>query len=383
MKASTRFSGLLLGLILATCAWAQEETQEQSPEQAQETAQEATQGPAGEQAPEPADPEQPQDSNAEAAQDAGVPEDVETAEDGAPVDSELTADESSGPSAEQAQQPEAQAPAEEELQADAQEQEADAEAIASEPATEGAEIFVLQAHPIFPPLTAEQVYRPLVNYLNDALPYRFDLKLTPDYHRYWLSARRGENPHFVLEEPHLVAYRMSRHDFTPLVQAQEPITYSLLTSMNNAESSVRDFIGRRISTMPAPSLGYLILISWYDNPMQQPLIQSNANSWLDAVEIVFSQEADAAIVPHNLVSRYVNMANVLTSREFPGVTIAASSDVPADIQEEVRDALLSLHEDEDHFAALNELDVSQFIEAPAARYEGLEQWLSLVYSSVL
>ena len=182
----------------------------------------------------------------------------------------------------------------------------------------------------------------MVDYLNDALPYRFELKLAPDYHRYWLSTRRGENPHLVLEEPHLAAYRMNQYDFTPLVRAVEPITYSLLTSMNNAESTVRDFIGQRVSTMPAPSLGYLVLASWFDNPMQQPITQSNAASWLDAVEIVFSQEADAAIVPHNLVSRYVNMANVLTSREFPGVTVAASPEVPADIQQEIRSALLAL-----------------------------------------
>jgi ABC-type phosphate/phosphonate transport system substrate-binding protein len=132
--------------------------------------------------------------------------------------------------------------------------------------------------------------------------------------------------------------------------------------------------------MPAPSLGYLVLTSWFDNPMQQPIIQSNASSWLDAVEIVFAQEADASIVPNNLVSRYRNMANVLTSQEFPGVTIAASPDVPADIQEEIKAALLTLHEDEEYFVALNELDIDQFVEADAQAYEGLESWLSLIYT---
>jgi len=250
------------------------------------------------------------------------------------------------------------------------------------PAPESAETFVFQGHPIFPPETAELVYRPLVNYLNDSLPYRFDLEIAPDYHRYWLSTRRGQNPHLVLEEPHLTAFRMEEFNFTPLVRADAPITYSLLTSMENAESSVRDFIGQRISTMPAPSLGYLILTSWFDNPMQQPIIQSNAASWLDAVEIVFSREANAAIVPNNLVSRYVNMANILTSRDFPGVTVAASPEVPIDIQEEIRTALLTLHEDEEHFAALNEIDISQFVEARSSQYEGLEEWLNLVYTGL-
>src|SRR5699024_361475 len=157
-------------------------------------------------------------------------------------------------------------------------------AAAQQAVPKSAETFVFQGHPIFPPETAELVYRPPVDYLIDALPYRFDLELSPDYHRYWLSTRRGSNPHLVLEEPHLTAYRMTRHDYTPLVRAQAPLTYSLLTSMDNAEASARDFLGRRVSSMPAPSLGYLILTSWFENPMQQPIILSNAASWLDAVE---------------------------------------------------------------------------------------------------
>lgn len=247
------------------------------------------------------------------------------------------------------------------------------------PPTEAA-TFVLQAHPLFPPEQAELVYRPLVDYLNEALPYRFDLSTSPDFHRYWLGIRRGNTPDLVLEEPHLTAYRMSEYGYTPLVKAVTPITYSLLTSGNNAESDLQDFVGQRISSMPAPSLGYLILTEWFDNPMQQPLIQSNANSWLNAVEIVFAMEADAAIVPYNLVERYRNMVNVRTSREFPGTTIAAGPSVGPDIRSEIRQALVVLHEDEDHFAALNELDVDRFVAAEPSDYEGLEEWLRLVYS---
>jgi hypothetical protein len=324
MNTSIRWTGVVLALMLAFSAWAQDEEQN-----ADEAAQEQSQ-------------------STEAAGEGESGEANGTVEAGA--------------------EPEPAAS-----------DEADTAAATPQP-TEGAETFVVQGHPIFPPQTAELVYRPLVDYLNAALPYRFDLELSPDYHRYWLSTRRGENPHIVLEEPHLVAYRMREYDFTPLVRSQTPITYSLLTSQNNAESSVRDFIGQRVSTMPAPSLGYLVLTSWFDNPMQQPIIQSNASSWLDAVEIVFAQEADASIVPNNLVSRYRNMANVLTSQEFPGVTIAASPDVPADIQEEIKAALLTLHEDEEYFVALNELDIDQFVEADAQAYEGLESWLSLIYT---
>lgn len=339
MKTSIKLVILLAALLAATIAWPQDEADE--PESTPEAAAQVEQGAASESDTDPAG-----QTDATDEMDPVDEPPVESADTVSPADA----------AAEPAVEPSTEVPA------------------------GSAETFVFQGHPIFTPEQAELVYRPLVNYLNDVLPYRFDLELVPDYHRYWLSIRRGENPHLVLEEPHLTSYRIERHDFTPLVRAVEPISYSLLTSMGNAESSVRDFIGRPVSSMPAPSLGYLILSSWFDNPMQQPIIQSNASSWLDAVEIVFSMEADAAIVPRNLVSRYVNMENVLTSREFPGVTISASPAVPIAIQEEIRDALLALHEDENHFAALNELDINRFVEARAPEYEGLQEWLRLVYS---
>ncbi|NBB93583.1 MAG: PhnD/SsuA/transferrin family substrate-binding protein [Gammaproteobacteria bacterium] len=353
MKTSIKSLGLLFGLILAAAAWAQDEAEETAQQGGGEVAEEAADSAA----------------STESTEQAATEEAPETEAGESTQADESTATEENGDTA----------PAEDTSPAAAEAESAD------EPGAQdasGAETFVFQPHPIFTPATAELVYRPLVNYLNDSLPYRFDLEIVPDYHRYWLSIRRGENPHLVLEEPHLTAYRIERYNFTPLVRAAEPRTYSMLTSMDNAEASVRDFIGRPVSTMPAPSLGYLILADWYDNPMQQPIIQSNASSWLDAVEIVFSMEADAAIVPNNLVSRYVNMANILTSQEFPGVTISASPAVPVAIQEEIRDALLALHEDEEHFAALNELDISQFVEARPAQYEGLDEWLELVYSTL-
>ncbi len=266
----------------------------------------------------------------------------------------------------------------EEASTDAEEPRSE-EADPQETATDSVpETFQLQGHPVFTPDQAELVYRPLVNYLNDATPYRFDLLISRDFHRYWLDVRRGETPHLVLEEPHVTAFRMRRDDYTPLVKAAEPITYSLMASPTYVDGTLRDFVGRPVSSMPSPSLGYLVLSRWYENPMQQPIIQSNASSWLDAIEIVFSMEAEAAIAPRNLAERYVNLERIETSREFPGVTLSASPEVPAAIQEEIRQALLVLHQDDDHYAAVHELDMELFVDADPEEYEGLDEWLSEV-----
>ena len=239
--------------------------------------------------------------------------------------------------------------------------------------------YSLLVHPIFTPSQAQMVYRPLVEYLNETTPYRFELETARDFHRYWLDVRRGQTPDLVLEDAHLIALRMERHGYIPLVRADESTSFSLLSSDMDA-MDLDDFVGRPVSSMPAPSLGYLVLASWFTNPMQQPVLESSAASWLDAVEIVFGMEAEAAIVPHNLVRRYVNMNVVASSSEFPHLTIAASPALPESVRQDIRDALLRLHEDSAHFNALHELDIQQFVAASADEYIGLESWLDWVFA---
>ena len=242
------------------------------------------------------------------------------------------------------------------------------------------EPLALLVNPVYPPEQARLVYQPLLDYLNDTTGLEVSLVVDRNFHRYWLNARRGQAPPLILEDAHMVAWRMENFDYQPLITAAAPTTFSLLTTAAMADDDLGDFVGRRISSLPSPSLGYLVLADWFDNPLQQPLIQSTATSWLDAVEMVFSAEVDAAIAPDNLVARYPNLYPVATSTEFPGLTLSASPNVPEDVRQTLIDAMTMLHEDEDHHAALFELDIDRFVAADPDRYEGLEKWLSTVFS---
>lgn len=240
--------------------------------------------------------------------------------------------------------------------------------------------YTLLVQPSFTSSQAELVYQPLVDFLSEETGFRFELRTVRDFHRHWLDLRRGQRPDLVLEDAHLVALRMEQHDYIPLVRASEPTTFSLLTT-DFAASATDDFVGRVVASMPAPSLGYLVLASWYSNPMQQPALQSSASSWLDAVEIVFAGEAEAAIVPHNLVRRYINLNSIASSPEFPYMTIAASPELAPEVRSAVTRALLVLDERPDHFAVLHELDIEAFVAADAEDYRGLERWLDKLFAA--
>jgi ABC-type phosphate/phosphonate transport system substrate-binding protein len=238
----------------------------------------------------------------------------------------------------------------------------------------------LLVHPVYPPDQARLVYQPLVDYLNDVTELDIELVVSRNFHRYWIDARRGEAPALILEDAHMVAWRMREFDYRPLATTLNTKTFSLLTTGALADDSLVDFIGQRISSLPSPSLGYLVLANWFDNPLQQPLIESNATSWLDAVEMVFSAESDAVIAPNNLVTKYPNLYPVETSPEFPGITLTASPAVPEQVGGVLIEALSGLEENADHQAALFELDIEGFAPADADDYTGLEVWLASVFA---
>ena len=79
------------------------------------------------------------------------------------------------------------------------------------------------------------------------------------------------------------------------------------------KKSSEALVGHSIVTMPAPSLGYALLVEFYPNPVMQPDIMSTATSWHDAVDRVFANEVDAAIIPTALKNQYPNLTPVKTS----------------------------------------------------------------------
>jgi hypothetical protein len=233
--------------------------------------------------------------------------------------------------------------------------------------------------PTYTPERAREVYQPLMDYLDKATGETFKLVVARNYAFYWNDIRKRKDLHFVFDEAHFTDFRIQRYGYEPLVKSSVPTSYSLLTQDDVAEGNVQAFVARSLVTMPAPNLGFALLLEYFPNPMQQPDLRSLATSWRDTVEIVFAGEADAALVPTWLRDQYPNLIPVVTTREFPGPAVSASPDVPAEVKEKVRAALLVLHEDPSLYEVLNELGMQQFIEANAAEYKGSELMLKNFY----
>ncbi|WP_146909633.1 phosphate/phosphite/phosphonate ABC transporter substrate-binding protein [Arenimonas daejeonensis] len=239
--------------------------------------------------------------------------------------------------------------------------------------------YTLAVEPNYPPAQAQQVYKPLLDYLSRSTGHRFILKTATNYHVYWRDLRSNAKTDFAFEEAHFTDYRIDRLGFTPLVRVAEATRYTLLADAPVAEGGVPGLIGYRVVSMPAPSLGYLLLGELYKNPIAQPEIQSVASNWRDGVEMVFAQESEAAMVPNYIAQLYPNLVAVSESREFTGRALSAGGTVPADVRAAVSEAMLKLHQDDALYEVLVELGASQFVVATAEEYAGNESLLRGVF----
>lgn len=232
--------------------------------------------------------------------------------------------------------------------------------------------YTFRIEPALPPERLQEIYAPLMTYLGKSTGDQFVIEPARNYHFYWRDLQAGAKTDFAFDEAHFTAYRIQTAHFQPLVRTSEGGSYTLVSNIDIGKKGPDGLLGHSIVTMPAPSLGYALLVEFYPNPVKQPDIISTATSWRDAVDRVFAGEADAAIIPTTLKDQYPNLTPVKTSRPFAGQCITASPDVPADIRDKVRDALLKLDADADASKLLFELGVSKFVASTAQEYEGAD-----------
>ncbi|HEX6831991.1 MAG TPA: PhnD/SsuA/transferrin family substrate-binding protein [Rudaea sp.] len=236
--------------------------------------------------------------------------------------------------------------------------------------------YTFAVEPDYPPERAREIYQPLMNYLQKATGQTFKLVTAKNYHFYWRDIHATAKADFAFDEAHFADYRIKHDKYEPLVHTAEPTSYALVTSNADlAKKGAAGLVGHSIISMPSPSLGYVLLLEFYPNPVSQPDIRSSVASWRDALEPVFSGDVDAAMIPSALKDQYPNLIAVKTTRPFTGPCVTASDQVPADARQKVKDALLKLDPNGETAKVLLDLGMTKFVPASAKDYDGAERML--------
>ena len=235
--------------------------------------------------------------------------------------------------------------------------------------------------PAYTPAAAAEIYKPLLDYLSKATGETFVLAPAPNYAGYWRDILKPDQTDFSYDEAQFADYRINHLGFIPLVRRSQATSYTLLASSDYEGKAPKDLLSARIATMPAPSLGYAVLMQVFSDPVQQPDISSNAASWRDCLDAFNSGEAQAMIFPTWMLETFGNpsMVTLYTSRDFAGPAILASPSVPEDVRKKVRDALLNAEDAPELGEVLLELGITKFVSAEPKDYAGDQKMLSGFY----
>lgn len=224
-----------------------------------------------------------------------------------------------------------------------------------------------------------EVFEPLAKYLSQSLGQSVQLVTPRNYHFFWRDIRANVPVDLMFAEAAFTDYRAQRYGTLPLVQTEQSSAWSLLISDVVTSAELDGLIGRRIVTMPSPSAGFMLLTELFQNPVSQPEILSAGTSWRDGVEMIFADEAEAAIVPRALRDEYSNLRSIWESPEAPGPALSAAADLSPELRMRITEAMLNIHEDPAANEVLLELGVTRFKPATMGDFDGNDALLRNAY----
>jgi phosphonate transport system substrate-binding protein len=239
--------------------------------------------------------------------------------------------------------------------------------------------YFLAIQPILPEEELKKNYQPLADYLSAETGHTITISTQRNFLFYWTKMRKQQKGFdLVLDAAHFTDYRIKKQGYTVLAKLPDTVSFSIVTSEDNFIMDAEELIGLRVATMPSPSLGALRLEELFTNPMRIPVYVWEINTTV-AVENITSGKIDAAIIPTRLASTYDNLNVVMTTDPVPHMGLSASPDVPADVAEKIRLALVNANTTESGKAMLAKLKVEKFEAASSETYDGYSDLLKEVF----
>lgn len=242
-----------------------------------------------------------------------------------------------------------------------------------------ADEYMLAIQPILPQQQIIENYQPLADYLSAASGHTITISTHRNFLFYWTKMRKQEKGFdLVLDAAHFTDYRIKTQGYTVLAKLPDTVSFSIVTTEDNLIFDIDELFGLRVATMPSPSLGSLRLEELFPNPMRIPHYVWEANTTI-AMTNLLSGEIDAAIIPTRLASTYSNINVVLTTPPVPHMGLSASPDVPQNVTDAIRNALINAGATEEGKNMLTQINMSHFEAANAATYDGYALLLKDVF----
>lgn len=235
--------------------------------------------------------------------------------------------------------------------------------------------FIVQ--PTHNPEKIKQLYQPLVNYLNKETGHTFNVVTSSSYISYWAKMKKGQFD-LILDAAHFTDYRIKRMNYTVLAKIPSTVSFSIITNENSIVTDYKKLVGKKLITLPSPSLSSMQLAQLFPNPARQPNV-TNTNSAEEAIKSVQIGKYYAALVPTSMLRGVTNVNTVNTSVETPQMAISASPRISKELQNKIKSALIKASSTPNGQSMLSAIHVPAFKDANAKTYQGYEKLLASVW----
>lgn len=247
--------------------------------------------------------------------------------------------------------------------------------------TEGGD-FVFSAPPRGSYEEEVATYQPITEYLSKITGKRFVYKYSDNWLSYSRDMTNGVYD-LVFDGPAFNGWRMDKMSHTPLVKLPEDFVFVVITRKDNAQiTELKQLAGRKVCAHAPPNLGTLTMLSQFDNPARQPVIQQ-VKGWDNNYRAMIEGKCAGTVVPiKNFEKNDKGMAKILyRHRAMPNQAFSAGPRITPEMRSKIQQALLS-QEGKSATAKLRSVYAGKdFVPARAEEYAGLGRLLkdSLYY----
>jgi len=212
-------------------------------------------------------------------------------------------------------------------------------------------------------------YQPLADYLSKQTGHTITIKTYRNYFTYWQKMKRSNNFDLVLDAAHFTDYRVQNKNYEILAKLPDTMSFSLVTHENAMVINVNDLVLKKVATQESPSLCGIRLYEIFNDPSKLP-VQVTMNNSSMAIQAVKNGEVDAAIIPTSLVGKHKFLHTVVITEAIPQLAVSASDNVPFEVQQDIKRALMLAHHTQQGQSMLQSINVAEFINTGKEEYAG-------------
>ncbi|HSH42661.1 MAG TPA: PhnD/SsuA/transferrin family substrate-binding protein [Arenicellales bacterium] len=246
-----------------------------------------------------------------------------------------------------------------------------------------AAVFELGGSPVADRELSRALYQPIMELLSRETGETF-VYVHSDTPIEYRAAMQSGRFHLAWDDAHFASWRIDMRNHAPLVRINRETRFVAIVAKNGIIFSKEDLVGRTVCGPAPPALATLAFLGKFDGLFQVPRIQPSADP-LDRVQNLLIGRCDAALLARHVyagsteIRGVAGQLRIVTETDaFPGATLTAAPDVPAELRAQIRAVLLSRSGGRATRALRERLAAgSSLVEAEPEDYDGLHERLLL------